>query len=134
MVPVKPENNSLLLYNFRISGVVRADWTELNWRADYMICLIWISFKIFIYFWLYWLFLVKCALVVKSRGYTLVTGLVLLRPVGSSQNRDWTCVPCTGRRILNHWTTRQVLGILLRCKGSQTWTCRRMFMTALFKF
>ena len=23
---------------------------------------------------------------------------------------DQTCVPCIGRRILNHWTTRQVQG------------------------
>ena len=43
MVPVKLENNSLLLYNFRISGVE---------RADYMIHLIWISFKIFLYLFL----------------------------------------------------------------------------------
>ena len=26
----------------------------------------------------------------------------------SSQNRDRTRVPCIGRRILNHWTTREV--------------------------
>ena len=29
--------------------------------------------------------------------------------VESSQTRDWTCVPWIGRRILNHWTTRDVL-------------------------
>ena len=28
--------------------------------------------------------------------------------VGSSQTRDQTHVPCTGRQILNHWTTREV--------------------------
>ena len=28
--------------------------------------------------------------------------------VGSSQSRDWTHVPCVGRWILNHWTTREV--------------------------
>ena len=27
----------------------------------------------------------------------------------SSPTRDWTHVPCIGRQILNHWTTRQVL-------------------------
>ena len=27
----------------------------------------------------------------------------------SSPSRDWTCFPCTGRQILNHWTTREVL-------------------------
>ena len=26
----------------------------------------------------------------------------------SSLTRDWTLVPCTGKRILNHWTTREV--------------------------
>ena len=28
--------------------------------------------------------------------------------VESSQSRDWTHVPCTGRWILNHWTSREV--------------------------
>ena len=36
------------------------------------------------------------------------TGLVSLRHVGSSWTRDQTCVPCIGRGILNHWTTREV--------------------------
>ena len=31
------------------------------------------------------------------------------RHVGSSQTRDRTCVPCIGRWILIHWTTREVL-------------------------
>ena len=34
-------------------------------------------------------------------------GLIALRHVGSSPNRDGTCVPCIGRWILNHWTTRK---------------------------
>ena len=36
----------------------------------------------------------------------------LLAPwyVGSSWTRDWTCVPCVGRQILNQWTTREVPG------------------------
>ena len=28
--------------------------------------------------------------------------------VGSSWTRDQTCVPCIGRQILNHWTTKEV--------------------------
>ena len=28
--------------------------------------------------------------------------------MGSSWDRDWTCVPCFDRRVLNHWTTRKV--------------------------
>ena len=36
-------------------------------------------------------------------------GLVALRHVESSQNRDRPHVPCIGRQILNHWTTRDIL-------------------------
>ena len=35
-------------------------------------------------------------------------GLVAPRHVGSSRTRDRTHVPCIGRSILNHWTTREV--------------------------
>ena len=34
-------------------------------------------------------------------------GLVAPRHVGSSQTRARTCVPCIGRQILNHCTTRE---------------------------
>ena len=40
-------------------------------------------------------------------------GLVAPRPVGSSRTRARTRVPCIGRRILNHCTTREVPPILL---------------------
>ena len=36
------------------------------------------------------------------------TGLAPLRHVESPRTRDRTCVPCIGRQILNHWTTREV--------------------------
>ena len=36
-------------------------------------------------------------------------GLVASGHVASSQTRDRTSVPCIGRQILNHWTTREVL-------------------------
>ena len=36
-------------------------------------------------------------------------GLVTSRLVESSRTRDQTCVPCIGRWILNHLTTRKVL-------------------------
>ena len=39
-------------------------------------------------------------------------GLVAPRHVGSSQTRARTCVPCTGRRILNHCATREVPSFL----------------------
>ena len=35
-------------------------------------------------------------------------GLVAPRHIESSRTRDWTCVPCIDRRILNYWTTRKV--------------------------
>ena len=45
-------------------------------------------------------------------------GLVALQHVRSSWIRDQTCVPCTGRQILNHWTTREV-PLCLFLKNSQ---------------
>ena len=36
------------------------------------------------------------------------TGLAAPRHVGSSRTRTRTCVPCIGRRILNHCATREV--------------------------
>ena len=36
-------------------------------------------------------------------------GLVAPWHVESSQTSDQTCVPCIGRRVLNHWTIRKVL-------------------------
>ena len=41
------------------------------------------------------------------------TGLVALQHVESSQTRDQTQVPCTGRQVLNHWATRDVLCVFL---------------------
>ena len=35
-------------------------------------------------------------------------GFVTPRHVGSFRTRSWTLVPCIGRRILNHWATREV--------------------------
>ena len=38
------------------------------------------------------------------------TGLVALWFMESSHTRDWTHVPHIGRKILNHWTTGEILG------------------------
>ena len=35
---------------------------------------------------------------------------VALWQEGSSWTRNWTCIPCISRQILNHWTPREVLG------------------------
>ena len=95
-----------------------------------------------IYFWLHWLFgcyswassscgkwgpplLLVCQLLTAvpflvaehlpwapGLQYLRHTGLVALRPVGSSPTRNQTSVPCIGRWILNHWTTREVPHLL----------------------
>ena len=44
--------------------------------------------------------------------------LVAPQQVESSWPRDRTHVPCTGRQILNHWTTREVQGNLVVRKKS----------------
>ena len=79
----------------------------------------------FIYFWLGEGFVAACgfSLVAVHGLLTAVaslvvahglerTGLVVLRHVGSSQTRDWICVPYTARQILNQWTNR-----------AAPWTC-----------
>ena len=35
------------------------------------------------------------------------TGSVAPQHLGSSQTRDQTHIPCIGRQILNHWTTKE---------------------------
>ena len=87
------------------------------------------------YSWLHWVFRAVCrlSLVAASSSYSLDTVLRLLTavashvaeplgPVGtvvvahwlsfpwhvkSSRTRERTCVPFTGRWVLNHWTTRE---------------------------
>ena len=41
-------------------------------------------------------------------------GLVAPRHVGSSLTMARTCLSCTGRRILNHCTTREAPGSVLK--------------------
>ena len=40
-------------------------------------------------------------------------GLAAPLHMGSSQTKDRTCVLCIARQILNHWTTREALGLFL---------------------
>ena len=47
------------------------------------------------------------------------SGLVTPCHVGSSWTRDGTCIFCTGRRILTHWTIREVLRIKISCHHLQ---------------
>ena len=82
--------------------------------------------------WRHWVFAAGCGLspVSKSGGNSLdavcglsscsiwalehtgpvivATGFTAPQNLKSPQTRDWTRVPCTGRQIPNHWTTRQL--------------------------
>ena len=49
------------------------------------------------------------------------TGLVALWHVGSSQTRDWMHVPCIGRQIPNHCTTREVPWMIILLRISYMW-------------
>ena len=76
------------------------------------------------HFWLHWVFIASCGLLVgfslqwlllcQSTGSRLVcfsswsTQPYSTRHVGSSWPRDGTRVPCIGRQILTHCTTREV--------------------------
>ena len=61
-------------------------------------------------------FSLKQLLLLRSMGSRPWTQQMQLTGLGapwhgaSSQSRDRTLVPCTGRWILNHWTTREVPG------------------------
>ena len=43
-----------------------------------------------------------------ARQWTMTWQLDNLALSGDFPYQDGTCVPCSGRRILNHWTTREV--------------------------
>ena len=96
-------------------------------------------FKIFYLFiisfllWLCWVFVAVCK--ASSGGWLGCTdfslwGLVSLQSMGSGQRAQqlqltglvtlghvesacWTHIPCTGRQIPNHWTTREVRGLCI---------------------
>ena len=53
------------------------------------------------------------ASVVAAEGFNSC-GLVAPWHVGSSWNRDQTCVSCISRRIHNHWTTKEFLHLILK--------------------
>ena len=49
-----------------------------------------------------------CEALVTQVSVVWCKGLVVLHHVESSWTRNRTHVPCTGRQILNHWTTREI--------------------------
>ena len=89
-------------------------------RAGSLVCLtfVFVFFNVFIYFWLHWVLVVAHRILVVLSVFSLVEvhglselwllGLVVLSHVESSPTSDWTHIPCIGKWILNHWTTREV--------------------------
>ena len=77
---------------------------------------------LFVYFWLCLVFVAVCghSLVAAGGDYSLAVarglsncgwlscGLITARHVQSFRTRDRTHVPCIGKQILHHWTTREV--------------------------
>ena len=59
-------------------------------------------------FSLWWLLLLQSASYRCMASVTVVHRLSCLRHAKSFQTRDWTYIPCIGRQILSHWTTREV--------------------------
>ena len=86
---------------------VHAEW---NWSFQ-------LDSHFFIYVWLHWVFIALhgFSLVVTIRGYFLVVVHWLTRPMACGifpdQGLNWC--PCTARQILNHWTVREALPLLL---------------------
>ena len=85
---------------------------------------------------LLWCMHSSCGLGLSSWG----TWASLLRGMWnlSSPNKDWTWVPCIGRQILNHWTTRGIPIALLWWNLSSKRICLRKdewgFMTLYITF
>ena len=115
--------------NVRRSSLWRKQWR--SWVDTYILnfCLfilflaaldstvhgfLWLQRVIFSLLWLPWLQSMGSRLWAQWLWYT---GLVAPLHVGSSWIRDWTHVPCIGRQILSHWTTREVHAVL-RYMGS----------------
>ena len=113
-------------------------WTIMNWLILTSTLLSLNNLKAFFSYWLHWVFVAVCgpSRVATSGGYYLwgmcfsLRCLLSLQSMGSrahglqklwhmglaapwhvwsSQTRDQTRVPCIGRWILNHRTTREVL-------------------------
>ena len=62
----------------------------------------------------WWLLLFQSMGFRYTGSIVVAHGVVALRHVESSQTGDWAPVPCIGRWILTHCTTREVLSKLLR--------------------
>ena len=109
-------------YSFKINNL-RQESVNCSHGLNPVCCM-------FVYFWLFWVFFTAQAfsgcreqglLFIWGWGLLIVaavglwaqkfqcTGLFVLWHVQSSQTGDGTCVPCTGKQILNHWITTEAL-------------------------
>ena len=70
-------------------------------------CGVWASRGVF--------FCCKAQALMPKLQWLWYTGLLAMWHVESSWTRDRTHVPCIGRWLLNHWTTWEVLYIILTC-------------------
>ena len=84
-------------------------------------------FFFFFFFWLPRVFTVALRLFIA--GCSMQTYL----PCGmwdlSSPTRDWTQVPCFGRQIINHWTTKEVPGLVFWQEHFRPWITETPFTT-----
>ena len=108
----------------------------------------------FIYLWLCWVFIAACELflIAVSPGYSLAwyprfslrwllflgskgsrMCLVVLWHVESPWTRDETSILCIGRWILDHWTTREVLSVVInKASTPETfWVIIRLLLSGL---
>ena len=105
-----------------------------SWATSFFFLIIYL----FIYFWLHWVFIAVCSvsLVVENEGCSpvMVCGLLVAVAALAREHRLWgtgsvdvahglsgpaacgiflsrdlTCVPCIGRQVLNHCTTKEIL-------------------------
>ena len=124
------------IYLSSLSSLVKCLKIFCPFNFNFVLFLFFLNKFIYLFkFWLCWVFVAArgLSLVVASGGYSSLwctgfssqwllllqstgsrcVGLVAPRHVGSSLTRARTYVPCIGRQILNHCTTREALVLFL---------------------
>ena len=78
---------------------------------------VWASVGLFVY-WIFFFF---------KYCFCFMFWLFAYEACGISLTRDWTHTPCSGRQTLNHWTTREVPGLM--CSFLAFWMIVMMFQS-----
>ena len=125
-------------YDFSMLSTPSPPIPRLDWHASHFIA----SFLLFPFKYLF-IYLATsdlgCSVQVSlwlwcAGSVVAVHGLSCRVPQGtliSSTIRDWTHVPCAGRQILNHWTTREIpclfsfLAVITLCLWLNPWLSRQ---------